>query len=414
MRKTIIALIAALALVVAAPAMAAEINLGGSLETRFNFRPEDSNEPWKDWGIEADNGLSMKLDVNAGEKIRVGLEFGTTEVGLDEDGELTEGHDDPTAVRPDENGETTEDNGEATEKKGPAELDITLKKAYLETTGAFWHGGPELVTTIGDIDVEFNDYIATLSDGNGVKVEGIEVGPVNARAFYAWDKGQVGAAADAHYAGIDLGAAVVTDGEDFEAAGSAGTEISGVKVTAEGAVDKNSNLAYKLTGETELMPNVTVKGSYRDSENFASENAKKDDGEPVAYDNHKGFNVGVATTQYGIDMEASYDQPTEKVAFSAEKEMELAGLNIRGEYDATYKKDQAIEHQIAVSAPMTLVPQLQGLELSAGATINEDNVDGNNSWNVGAEYTAPNGINFGAEYHSADGPSAYAGLKVEF
>ncbi|NLY31139.1 MAG: hypothetical protein GX047_10995, partial [Firmicutes bacterium] len=84
MRKTIIALIAALALVVAAPAMAAEINLGGSLETRFNFRPEDSNEPWKDWGIEADNGLSMKLDVNSGDKIRVGLEFGTAEVGLDE------------------------------------------------------------------------------------------------------------------------------------------------------------------------------------------------------------------------------------------------------------------------------------------------------------------------------------------
>ena len=83
-------------------------------------------------------------------------------------------------------------------------------------------------------------------------------------------------------------------------------------------------------------------------ENFASEYPKKDDGEPVAYDNHKGFNVGEATTQYGIDMEASYDQPTEKVAFSAEKEMELAGLNIKGEYDATYKKDQAIEHQIAV------------------------------------------------------------------
>ena len=43
MRKTIIALIAVLALVVAAPAMAAEINLGGSLETRFNFRPEEGN-----------------------------------------------------------------------------------------------------------------------------------------------------------------------------------------------------------------------------------------------------------------------------------------------------------------------------------------------------------------------------------
>ena len=204
------------------------------------------------------------MDVNAGEKIRVGLEFGTTEVGLDEDGELAEGHDDPTAVRPDENGETTKIMARL-ETKGPLSWISPCRRLHLETTGAFWHGGPELVTTIGDINVEFNDYVATLSDGNGVKVEGIEVRPVNARAFYAWDEGQVGAAADAHYAGIDLGAAIVTDGEDFEAAGTAGTEISGVKVTAEGAVDKISNLAYKLTGETELMPNVTVKGSYRDS-----------------------------------------------------------------------------------------------------------------------------------------------------
>ena len=400
MKKLAIALVAALVLALAAPALAADLNLGGSLETRFNFGPKQTEEPWKDWGIEADNGMSMKLDVNAGEKIRVGLEFGETEVGLDEDDELDENHE--------------EGIHDPTDPDDPAQLDITLQKAYMETTGAFWNGGPELVTTIGDIDVDFNDYVANLSDGNGVKVEGIEVGPVNARAFYAWDQGRVGAAVDTAYADIDLGAAVVTDGENIEAAGSAGTELSGVKVKAEAALDENSNFAYKLTGETEIMPNVTVKGGYRDSENFGSQNAKLDDGDPVAYDNHKGFNVGVATTQYGIAMEANYDQPKEEVTFAADKDVELAGLNIKGEYDAKYVKDQAIEHKVKVTSPLDLVPQLQGLELSAGATINEDNTEGENSWNVGADYEAPNGINLGAQYHSNDGPSAYAGLKVEF
>ncbi len=386
MKKLTIALVAALVLAVAAPALAADINLGGSLETRFNFGPKQEEEPWKDWGIQADNGMSMKLDVNAGERIRVGLEFGEQSVGL-EDGELDEGHDDVNGT----------------------ELDIALQKAYLETTGAFWNGGPELVTTIGDIDVEFNDYVANLSDSNGIKVEGIEVGPVNARAFYAWDQGRVGAAVDTAYEDIDLGAAITTDGKKVEAAGSAGTEISGVKVKAEAAMDENTNFAYRLTGETEVMPNVIVKGGYRDSENFDSKNPKSD-----AYDNRKGFNVGVATTQYGIDMEANYDQPKEEVTFSADKELELAGLNIKGEYDAKYMKDQAIEHKVKVTSPMNLVPQLQGLELSAGATINNDNTEGENNWNVGADYEAPNGINVGAKYHSNDGPSAYAGLKVEF
>ena len=392
MKKLAIALVAALVLALAAPALAADINLGGSLETRFNFGPKQTEEPWKDWGIEADNGMSMKLDVNAGERIRVGLEFGEQKVGLDDDDELTDGHDDVNGT----------------------ELNIALEKAYMETTGAFWNGGPELVTTVGDIDVDFNDYVANLSDSNGIKVEGIEVGPVNARAFYAWDQAQAGAAVDTAYADIDLGAAIVTDGENIEAAGSAGTEISGVKVKAEAAIDENSNFAYKLTGETELMPNVTVKGGYRDSESFSSKNAKLDDGDPVAYDNHKGFNVGLATTQYGIDMEANYDQPKEEVTFSADKDLELAGLNIKGEYDAKYAKDQAIEHKVKVTSPLDLVPQLQGLELSAGATINKDNTEGENSWNVGADYEAPNGINVGAKYHSNDGPSAYAGLKVEF
>lgn len=409
MKKLAIALVAALVLAMAAPALAADINLGGSLETRFNFEPKDTEEPWKDWGVKANNGMSMKLDVNSGDKIRVGLEFGEAERGLDDDDEL------------DWNEEATDENpnqipNDPTNEENPLQLNIGLKKAYLETTGAFWSGGPELVTTIGDVDVDFNDYIANLDSGLGAKVDGIEVGPVNARAFYDYNEGHVGAAVDTAYAGIDLDAAVVTDGEKMEAAGSAGTEISGVKVKAEAAVDASENFAYKLTGETELMPNVTVKGGYRDSsEEFGTWHPKRDDDDKtVAYDNHKGFNVGLATTQYGIAMEANYDQPTEEVTFSADKDMELAGLNIKGEYDAKYVKDQAIEHKVKVTSPMELVPQLQGLELSAGATINEDNTEGENSWNVGADFEAPNGINLGAKYHSTDGPSAYAGLKVEF
>ena len=412
MRKLTMAIVAALVLALAAPALAADINLGGSLETQFNFGPK-GDEEWKDWGVEPDNGLSMKLDVKAGEKVRVGLEFGKTEIGLDDDGDLTD--------------DTRED---ITGPDTNTQLDIRLKKAYLETTGAFWNGGPELVTTIGDVDVDFNDYVADLSGHNGIKVEGIEVGPVNARAFYATKKSEIedeegntqvaknafaGLNLGAAYAGIDLDATVVSDGEEIEAAGSAGTEISGVKVKAEAAVDRASTLAYKLSGETELMPNVTIKGSYRDNEGFDSVNAKlDDDDETVAYDGHKGFNVGVATNQYGIDMEANYDMPKEEVTFSADKDMELAGLNIKGEYDAKYQKEMPIEHKVKVTSSLNMVPQLQGLEVSAGATINKKNEDGQNSWNVGAGYEAPNGMNFGAKYESDNGPSAHAGLKVEF
>ncbi|NLK09138.1 MAG: hypothetical protein GX316_10660 [Firmicutes bacterium] len=414
MRKLTMALVAALILSLAAPALAADINLGGSLETEFEFGPKEGGEEWKDWTVTPDSGISMKLDVKAGDKVKVGLEFGKEEVGLD-DGDLDDAQTDITGLGTDTN------------------LNIQLKKAYLETTGAFWNGGPELTTTIGDVDVDFNDYIANLEGHNGIKVEGMELGPVNAQAFYATKKSSYtieneedkleevivrdafgGLNLGAGYAGIELDATVVTDGDEIEAAGSAGTEISGVKVKAEAAVNRESTLAYKLSGETELMPNVTIKGSYRDNEDFRSVNAKLDDGDPVAYDEHKGFNVGVATTQYGVNMEADYDMPKQELKFAADSNVEVVGLDVKGEYNAKYRKDEAIEHKVKVSSGLNMVPQLQGLEVNAGTTINKDHQDGQNTWNVGAGYEAPNGMNFGAKYESDKGPSAHAGLKVEF
>src|SRR5690606_22007370 len=65
---------------------------------------------------------------------------------------------------------------------------IGIDKAWLETEGAYWHGGPSVRTRIGDVDIDWDQYVGYLEDKRGVTVEGIQVGPVTADAFYVWDE----------------------------------------------------------------------------------------------------------------------------------------------------------------------------------------------------------------------------------
>ncbi len=45
---------------------------------------------------------------------------------------------------------------------------LTINKVYLETTGAFYQGGPALTTRLGDLEVDYSPYIAHISETDGV------------------------------------------------------------------------------------------------------------------------------------------------------------------------------------------------------------------------------------------------------
>src|SRR5690625_3664749 len=130
MKKLATAVSMALLLSLAAPAFAA-VEFSGTLENKFEF-----HEVGESWQVDGETGINVETKVTGenGQAIKGVVELGFKE-GLDDDDEL--------------------DGSLAFDKflDGLSLADIAVKKAWIESEGAFWHGGPALTTKLGDVGV---------------------------------------------------------------------------------------------------------------------------------------------------------------------------------------------------------------------------------------------------------------------
>lgn len=102
----------------------------------------------------------------------------------------------------------------------------------------------------------------------------------------------------------------------------------------------------------------------------------------------------------------------QNVKFGAKRDIPVIdGLTIAGEYEGKYVPNEKLEHTLKASTSTDLIPQLQGLAVNGEVKLLGTELK---AWKVGASYSAPNGINFGAEYHSENGPLMTAGMKASF
>ena len=123
-----------------------------------------------------------------------------------------------------------------------------------------------------------------------------------------------------------------------------------------------------------------------------------------------GFNVGVETVHQGFTLGAAYDQPTETATLSAARTFDFEGHAIDAEYEATLARGADMRHELSASTTTDMIPFLSGVGLNAKLMAEGANID----YEVGTNYTAPNGISLGADYSSVDGASIHGGLKVSF
>lgn len=429
MRKGVILLVAALLFSLAAPAFAA-VEVGGKLGSKFTLeRVADK------WQVRGNTGLEVETSFTAdgGNPVKavVQLEpWNLNNAGFDDDGnpigefDMT-GPDRPT-INP---------------------LNATVKKAWIETAGAYWNGGPTVSTRIGDVTVSWDDYIGHVGDRAGVTVEGFELGPVSAKAFYAWDKTKgtrpMGVSVAANIEGIDVDGLIVRGGGVNNISLGAGAElIPGTSVSGRFALDGASGHLYRVQAESEgLVPGVKLIAGYRGAKDFDPiyPRMHDEDGNEL-WDKLTGFNVGVETTQSGITVKADYDNPKNLTKVAASTEIEgftlsgstelksstmekaevkvgrnfiLADFDVAGEYKAELKKGETEwEHTLKASTKTDMIPYLQGLGLSGEVSLK----GGAFNYAAGADYAAPNGIEFGAKYESKDnkGLSATAGVTVKF
>lgn len=329
MKKSIIALALVLAIVAAGPVSASGIEYSGSLETTLEWhRDSDGNIETK-----PSSELGLNFGLNTGnEKTRAVVEFGA-------------------------------------KKKSTSGLDLEfnagnleLKKAYIETDGAYWHGGPEASTRFGSLDIDYGPF-AKDKDQYGISFENMQIGVLNLNGFYGIpteandNQSTQGMRADVNLNNAVAGTAVIRDKDglhvvaesavkpmkDLIVGGSFATQIELEKEEVEGqeATEEQNTMEHLLVvgAEYQLADNMVVHGGYKAVSDgwkpaYIEDKAKKEEddrGQNWVHEterNNQGFYAGLATEQHGILIAADYDQMFEEAVLAAATEIANYNLNV--------------------------------------------------------------------------------------
>ncbi|GEM_PF-1858333 len=399
MKKTIVALLLTLALVGAA--VAAPVELKGSLGTEIEYRPNEDL-----YGATyLQLGYLSQLNKNANAVF--GLRWQPYE-GLS----FNDWYNEELEAYPD-------------------------FYAYVEANGALWDGAQPVKMTMGSLNVNYSPYIATFGydtkyfdhdwvigeapdwipsweyyNFNGVSFDSIKLGTIDTRLFYAFDKDET-VADDANTFGInfkgafddiDLDATFVKKGEpvayDITASLSPvqDLDLSG-HFLSDGVADEGW---YKFQVAYKGIPNWKLAATYRD---FSPElDLLYRDTTPSVVDGAfvmpnpyvlnqglEGLILGAATTYAGYDFAGEYDYAFKRTHFIASKDNWSAKLKLT-------KPEDEVESLIVLRGHTTSdVALLKNVKFEGVAEFGEEAVYGGS-----ATYVAPIGLNVVAEYYSDD------------
>lgn len=391
MKKLAVVLSTVMVFAMVAPAVAApSISISGNLNSQVTVDKS---------GASGGSQFKLNLGLQAGDKTKAVMEFGPNDQYQIADGNriMIPFETNPSVFNA---------------------LNLGIKKAYVQTTGAFWGNGPEITTTLGDINVNEGQLVGDLGNRRGVKMEGIQMGPVSVEGFYAWpggysrmlnaddehEFGQVvnpdlttswvkygisntdqvgGAKVDLNLNKVQLGANVIksstADRPEYAVTGKV-TPIDRLAIDGFYAADAANNNAYRVNASVmNVLPTVNLYAGYRGASTaFAPMYASRADvngsgaveeddwatGKLAAHDRRTGYNVGLETTQMGIHMRGDYDNPKDQIKLAADTEK--AGFKLAATTTLVSEKFDSAE--FSVEKPMLL----PGVDLTAKYTAEMD------------------------------------------
>lgn len=443
MKKSIIALTLVFGLVISGSVFAAGINFDGYLETNLewnrdlegNLETRPSSELGLNFGLDTDDDRTKAV-------VEIGLED-KNEEGLDLDLDAS---------------------------------NLVLKKAYIETAGSFWYGGPQATTRFGSLEVDYGPF-ATDKEQYGISVNGMDVGPARISAFYGIPTEEhqsiQGVHAGMTIADIAAGAAVIHDYDsvhvvvdgavspmkDLLIGGAFATQLD-LDDDEEIEEEANFDRLMVIGAEYLISDNMSVHGGYRSVSSdwkpaYIADKSKDDRGQNWLHEedrNDSGLYAGIVTDQQGILIKADYDQIFDEASLSAATNLEgfdvnvetalnvnkedgistkntklgvnrsfavIEGLDIDAKYIGEWNPGNGLSHTIGAGTELGLVPAIDGMNLNTEVTVSDLETIG---YAVGASFEAPNGVNLAVEHvggNYADesietGTTAKAGIAVKF
>jgi len=427
MRKIKIIFVLVLALAIAGSAFAQELNFKGYVENKSTWNKAN--------GLQSQNDVELQMGLGAGggDRLKAVVQIQPWKL----------------------NGTDTFGTPDNLVKN----LSLAVSKMYIEANGAFWNNGPEMITRLGDLDINYNPWIAEMSR-EGISVSDLDLAGYKLGAFYLWDgEGQAqGLNAKGSLGPVDSAVSVVNSENDtavgVDAAFSPLNNLAlkaALAANFENDTDKMQK-ALKFDGAMQVTDKTLVNAGFRtvdsDFDPVYRSHAKDQWGNPInpvdLYKGQTGVNVGVQTEVKDINLAASYDQPTalgklgantdingfrlaagtelnvngmtdislRKTTGSVEKDFAAEKTNITGRYEVALEPAKAVKSKISANAKTNLINSLPNLGL--GASVEFDNFGENPVAEVKADYTAPNGLILKGAYNTQKGALAEAGVKVNF
>lgn len=443
MKKLAVILAAAMIATVALPVAAANVDIGGKLDSKIMY----------DFGTKAPSAeTNLKLNLNVGpignQTVTGVIEFNPW-LFAEKDG----------------NGMEAKPVGEGDPIPG------AIRKAYLEAVGPYWTDGPAVTSRLGDLELAYSPFILATDAVNGMSISGIAYGPVEIGAFYGLDKGirarGARVAAEIGVADMAIDASAVKRGDDeldyaayaiakpipglaIDAtyAAQTSTDSSAIRANAAAVVpylpiDVVATAGYRRTGEA-FNPTYrwTEKGNPVDGEggiaavtaglatSYAGFNVALD-GEILGDDNdgklddERSIGTTVGTTISWFDLSAGHKltqiigaeetevHNTTTLGIAMKEREVMPSILMSASYNASMPDfSLADTRHIAKAAVGADVSVLKGIKVSGMYdTKPEAEKPGRE---LGIEYGAPCGVKLGYSYNDLNTNMVYAGMEVEF
>lgn len=323
-----------------------------------------------------------------------------------------------------------------------AEVTPRLDSAWLEVDGAYYEGLPSVTTKIGRFWEVIDPWVASFGykgggAAEGVKLSGIELGPVQAVGFVGWFDGYHADYAANRLSGLSLNTRVdpaevrativavegdTADSQDFAVSATL-TPVEGVKLNGAFANNgANEASAFKVGAEASVIPSVTLKGTFwntGDGFNPAfpkrgDDEAGKGPAEFKAGGNERGFEVGASTRQFGVDLSATYKSTTDlegdnensSLKFSASRGLDipvLEGFRATLETELNLSDDDA-DPAITAKTEFTVAK----IKVKTESKLHDE------FHKIETEYTAPNTIKLKSAFEFTKGDQTKSHLTAEY
>lgn len=288
--------------------------------------------------------------------------------------------------------------------------------AVMTTTGKFFNASPVLTTRIGQMSVNYSDYVGMFSNLGAVEISGARIGDVRISGYYGFDAG-VKPLALRVVGDVDrlrlTGTYVRIDEDHLAFYFGANSQLNErVNVAAQFANDEVSGNAYQVSGKFRVVNGVYLKAGIWNFGDFDSPYISSQL-KQLYTGKTDGKELGLEVALAGVSLNGTYmtfdqgDKNRQLMDLQAQRDLLGITAGIKAQYDI--KARSFISNELSLSKVFSIPGYFDDVSFTTKYDFEEAQVS-----LLKVEYTSPNGIKWTATSTPDNPKRIEAAYKIEF